>query len=281
MKKISHILLLLILFTQLSCVTTKNEDNNGFKKTIKSIRENIFKPDSPIAKSIKSNRDSLFAVKFDTYEVFTKNGKLIENSNYERDGSVYQTTKNEINDNGIFIMGTKFNSEGKVKETWNYIYDDKGNLLEVDWFDEYGNFDDKQVSIFDDNNNCIEFIRYKSDESISYRNTYLYDGKGNIKELIKYESNGSLRYRRTYKYDANRNETEQILYKHDGTVTKFVSEYDEKNNITENYWFNEKGEQTHLTSFEYVYDKYGYWTTKKRSSNGVLGMVWERKIEYY
>ena len=62
---------------------------------------------------------------------------------------------------------------------------------------------------------------------------------------------------------------------------KFVSEYDEMNNMTVQNWFDEQDEKTHQTSFEYVYDENGNWISKRRSSNGELGMVWERQIEYH
>ena len=34
-------------------------------------------------------------------------------------------------------------------------------------------------------------------------------------------------------------------------------------------------------SFEYRYDEFGNWITKKKKKNETLSIVWERKIEYH
>jgi len=280
MKKIGYILTL-ILFTQFSCKTTKNAVNKTTETQIQSIKEILLKPEKPIIKALKLNRDSVFAIKYDTYQILSKNGKLIENSRYENDGSLYQKRVNTINEKGVLINGEKYNSEGKIIENWNYLYDDNGNMIEVTYYDNDSVFTGKQVNKYDKNNNLTEYYYQNSKGKVTNRDTYKYFKNGKIKEEHRYKSDGTLRDRRTYEYDDNGNEIIDKAYKADGSIMIYKSEYDKMNNIIENYWINEKGEQTHQTSFEYVYDENGNWITKRRSSNGVLGMIWERKIEYY
>jgi hypothetical protein len=280
MKKIGYILTL-ILFAQFSCKTTKVAVNKTTETKIQSIKEIISKPEKPIIKALKSNRDSVFAVKYDTYQIFSKNGKLIENRRCENDGSLYQKRVNAINEKGVLINGKKYNSEGKIIETWKYLYDDNGNMIEVTYYDNDGIFTGKQVNKYDKNNNLTEYYYQNSKGKVTNRDTYKYFKNGKIKEQHRYKSDGTLRDRRTYEYDDNGNEIIDKAYKADGSIMIYKSEYDKMNNIIENYWINEKGEQTHQTSFEYVYDNNENWITKKRSSNGELGMIWERKIEYY
>ncbi|AGC78577.1 hypothetical protein LX97_02658 [Nonlabens dokdonensis] len=100
-------------------------------------------------------------------------------------------------------------------------------------------------------------------------------------EQFRYKPDGSLKDRRTYSYDKDGNENVQYKFNPDGSYIKFESEYDSKNNLLVQNWFDEEGKQTHQTSFEYIYDKNDNWTTKKRSSNGELSMVWERLITYH
>jgi hypothetical protein len=280
MKKIGYILTL-ILFTQFSCKTTKNAVNKTTETQIQSIKEILLKPEKPIIKALKLNRDSVFAIKYDTYQILSKNGKLIENSRYENDGSLYQKRVNTINEKGVLINGEKYNSEGKIIENWNYLYDDNGNMIEVTYYDNDSVFTGKQVNKYDKNNNLTEYYYQNSKGKVTNRDTYKHFKNGKIKEEHRYKSDGTLRDRRTYEYDDNGNEIIDKAYKADGSIMIYKSEYDKMNNIIENYWINEKGEQTHQTSFEYVYDENGNWITKRRSSNGVLGMIWERKIEYY
>jgi len=280
MKKIGYILTL-VLLTQFSCKTTKVAINETTKPQIHSIKEILSKPDKPIIKALKLNRDSVFTIKYDTYQVFSKNGKLIESSIYENDGSLYQKRVNILDEKGVLIKGVKYNSNGKIIETWKYLYDKDGNMVEVTYYDNNGVFTGKQINVYDKNNNLTEYYYENSKGRITNRETYKYFKNGKIKELHRFMSDGTLRDRRTYEYDDNGNEIIDKAYKPDGSVMIYKSEYDKMNNIIENYWINEKGEQTDRTSFEYVYDKNGNWITKRRSTNGVLSMIWERKIEYF
>lgn len=277
MKKITY-LIILISFTLFSCKTTKIVSNKTFKIQIKSIKEILSKPNNPINKSLKSNRDSVFSVRYDTYQVFSKNGMLIESVRYERDGSLYEKTKSVLNKNGKLIKGVKYNSKGEVKEKWKYIY--KENITEIDYYDSKGNLTNKQVDVSDDKGNNIEMSLINTKRNSVWKYVYAYNEKSEIIERLKYKPDGSLKDKRTYKYDEKGNKIEEYLYR-DEKVTKFISEYDKMNNMLVQNWFNEKGERTHQTSFEYVYDVNRNWITKKRSSNGVLGMIWERNIKYY
>lgn len=70
------------------------------------------------------------------------------------------------------------------------------------------------------------------------------------------------------------------LVRSNGDYTKFISEYDNFNNLIIQNWYDKEGKLKHQTSFEYIYDNKGNWITKKRFSNGKLGFIWERQIEY-
>lgn len=280
MKKIGYILTL-ILLTQFSCKTTKVAVNKTSETQIESIKEILSKPEKPIIKALKSNRDSVFTIKYDTYQIFSKNGKLIENSRFENDGSLYQKSKNELDKNGKLIKGIRFNSTGGIKEKWNYIYDKNENLTEVKYYSAEGELTNIQQNVYDKKGNKIEMLRTNLKRNTVWKDTYVYNGANKKVEQLNYKPDGSLKGRRTYNYNEKGNKFEELYYKPDGTIMKFVSEYDEMDNLIIQNWFNEQGEQTHQTSFEYIYDKNGNWITKKRSSKGVLSLIWERQIKYY
>ena len=134
---------------------------------------------------------------------------------------------------------------------------------------------------YDENGNNIEMILKRPESEKGWKYVYNYTSDKKKVEQFRYKPDGSLKDRRTYSYNKDGNENMQFKFNPDGSFTKFMSEYDEMDNLTVQNWFNEKNEQTHQTSFEYIYDKNGNWITKKRSSNGELSMVWERQIEYY
>jgi hypothetical protein len=111
--------------------------------------------------------------------------------------------------------------------------------------------------------------------------SFIYDSEGNVVESISYNPYRDRTVKRTYQYDKFGNEILQEIFKGPGQYTKLVSENDEHGNLVEQYWYDQEGEQKSQTSFSYVYDKHGNWTTKIRSTNQVVSYVWEREITYW
>jgi YD repeat-containing protein len=252
-------------------------NNDSIQPIIKMTKEYSYKYDEN--DGFKS-RDSIFPSNFDTYSIYDKNEKTIENGRYNPDGSLYQKTYYLRNKNGDAIKGISKNSEDEIKSQWSYEYDDNKNLVEVLTYDSDSTLTNKQINRFDENNNQTEMINDDLKRGKTRKYEYKFNADGNKIEQIRYNPDGSLKDKRLYDYDEIGNETIQYLNRADGSKMKFVSEYDEMNNLLVQNWFDEKGEQTHQTAFEYVYDEQGNWITKKRISKGILNLIWERQIEY-
>lgn len=278
MKKIKY-LILIILLIQFACKTKKSFVKSDTGQTIKSTKVLLFKPDSPISQAIDSNRDSVLTVRFDIYKIYNKYGKIMKTEKFEKDGKMWEQRIIIRDENGKFQKGLKNNSKNELKEYWTIKTDKKGNVIQSKTHNNNDELTNIQESKYDTKGNNISFVNKSLKYNNIFKTIYEYNSKNELVKRIKYKNN-TLKDERTYKYDNKGNEIEQYLYR-DGSITKYISEYDKMNNILESYWFNENGEQTHQTSFIYVYDKYGNWLTKKRSSNGVLSLIWERKIEYY
>ncbi|WP_188463998.1 RHS repeat domain-containing protein [Bizionia arctica] len=227
------------------------------------------------------NRKNLFDSNISSYMVFDKNEKLIENAQYEQDGLLYEKTVYERKENGDALKATKKNSLDEIKSYWTYEYDSNNNMIEVKTYDSENKLTKIQSNKYDEIGNNIEMLLKNPDSKNGWKYIYNYNFDNKKIEQYRYKPDGSLKDRRTYAFDNDGNENVEIKFNSDGTYIKFVSEYDEMNNLTVQNWFNEQDEETHQTSFEYVYDENGNWITKKRSSKGVLSMVWERMIEYY
>lgn len=251
--------------------------SDSLKPKMKMVKEVIYKPENGELK----NRENLFKSNISSYMIFDKNEKVIENGQYERDGSLYEKTIYKRNEEGEAQKAMKKNSSNEIKSYWNYVYDSNNKMIEVQTYDSENNLINIQSNTYDENGNNIEMLSKKPGSENGWRSVYKYNYDNKINEQFRYKPDGSLKDRRTYAYDEDGNESTQFMFNPDGSYTKFVSEYDEMSNLTIQNWFNEQDEQTHQTSFEYVYDKNGNWITKKRSSNGELSMVWERQIEYY
>jgi hypothetical protein len=99
---------------------------------------------------------------------------------------------------------------------------------------------------------------------------------------IAYDKNGLLRDTRTYKYDEKGQVYESDLTRANGDFILFKSIYNENGDLTDNIWYSKEGSIINHTKIKYVYDEYGTWITKERSSDDEeADYIWERKIKYY
>lgn len=271
--------LLLIVFLILSSGTNliAQSSSDSLKPKIRMVKEVIYKPENGKLK----NRKNLFNKNISSYTIFDKNEKVIENGQYEMDGSLYEKIIYERNEEGIAQKAMIKNSSNELKSYWTYEYDSNGNMIKVKTYDSENNLTNIQSNKYDKKGNSIEMLLKRPGNERGWKHVYKYNSNNKKIEQFRYKPDGSLKDQRTYSYDKDGNENLQFKLNPDGSFMKFVSEYDKMGNLTVQNWFNEQGEQTHQTSFEYIYDKNGNWISKRRSSNGELGMVWERQIEYY
>jgi len=265
----------LISFSGTNLIAQSTKDN--LKPKMKMVQEVLYKSENGELKS----RDNLFESNLNSYTIYDKNEKPIEIGQYEIDGSIYEKTFYERNEVGDALKATNKNSSDELKSHWTYEYDSNNNAIKVKTYNSENKLVKIQFNNYDKNGNNIEMLLANPKSNKGWKYIYKYNFEGEKTEQLKYKPDGGLKDRRTYSYNKNGNEVLQFKYKPGGNYIKFVSEYDKMNNLTIQNWFNEKDEQTHQTSFEYIYDQNENWITKKRSSNGVLSMVWERQIEYH
>ena len=109
---------------------------------------------------------------------------------------------------------------------------------------------------------------------------YIYNNKNQLVEEIKLVPIG-IRDRQVFIYDDNKNRVKSIVKKVDLDKPVYMSTFDDYGNMIIQKWYDEDGEFYKTTRFDFVYDAYGNWITKKRYSNNKLMLIWEREIEYY
>lgn len=160
-------------------------------------------------------------------------------------------------------------------------FDKKGNIAFYRTYNLKEELTTIQENQYDANRNIISMSNTNVASNRTFKTISKYNSKSQLIEETDFKPDGSVKDIRTYKYDEKGNETESDLTRPDGDYTKFISEYDGNKNMKIQNWYDVNGNQKHQTSFTYEYDNNGNWITKKRYSNGELGYVWERKIEYY
>jgi YD repeat-containing protein len=126
--------------------------------------------------------------KTDFYKVFerelTKDGELVEEKEFDRDGSEIQKTVNTFNDNGKIIHHELFN-EGELVEKMHFDYDEKNRLIkETREFDE--GFPLTTTFKYDDEDRMIEKRIDDSDGELQKRETFSYHSTWKDK-VVKHE----------------------------------------------------------------------------------------------
>ncbi len=276
-KLINYTLVLVFLLLSSGLTLYAQTTSDSLKPKMKMVKEVLYKPENGEIKS----REDLFDSELNSYKKYDKNEKIVETGQYETDGSVYEKTFYERDEKGKALKAIQKNASGQVKSYWTYIYDEEGNMIEVNTYDQNNKLIKIQSNKYDEKGNNVEMIIKSPENENGWKYIYKYNFDNKLIERNRYMPDGSLKDRRTYAYDKDGNENLQYKFNPDGSFIKFVSEYDEMNNLTVQKWFNELDKQIHQTSFEYIYDDNGNWISKRRISNGKLGMVWERNIEYY
>jgi hypothetical protein len=274
MKTKNILLLTLALICSTSIIRAQSTEQSAkIKKTIQASYS--------AKRTAEMPRDSVFKNDhLEKYDINDVNEKIIEYGQYDGEGNIYEVTKIQRDQNGNPIKGTIYGSKGNLKKYYTTIIDENGNVTEHKNFNIENELVYLQKNEYDINGNVTSRIGGNPKSDKVFKTELEYNSKNEMIKKIKYNSDGTVKDTRIYKYDLNGNEIESELFKSNGDYTKFISEYDNLNNLTVQNWFDKEGIQKHQTSFEYTYDFQENWITKKRFSNGELGFVWERKIEY-
>lgn len=258
----------------ISCSTKKitKKKNSNFKT--------IYEASYSAKRSGEMTREKALKEKVDRIEMYDRKGNLIEYWKYETDGTIYEKTKLKKNNDGKLLKSETSDNFGKLKRYLETELNNSGYIKFYRTFNDKKELTSIQENKYDKKGNIILISSTTISSNRTFKTASKYDSKNNLIEEIDYKPNGKIRDTRTFKYDNSGNQIESELTRPNGDYTKFVSTYDKQNNILTQYWYDKKGKQKHWNNWEYNYDKNGNWITKKRFSNGKLGYVWERKIEY-
>ena len=115
------------------------------------------------------------SVRQTSFKALEKFGKLTKGDRYGYgDGDGYVL----YNDEGNIIEQNEYNSDGSLSFKHTYTYDNKGNMIEQNRYNSDGSLSKKYTSTYDNKGNVIEENEYDSDGHLASRWTYIYDNKG-------------------------------------------------------------------------------------------------------
>jgi hypothetical protein len=249
--------------------------------TKKAVIKSIVQSEQSTRNSERISRDVALADNVDLIERYNKAVKLESYTRYNPDGSIYESTAIIWTEDSLSQTLTTVNAEGELIRIWKTVWESPGKLIGATNTNADGIVTTIQTNSYDDSGNMIQRkMESPENEKISITD-FIYDSEGHVIEETEYNPYRDQTDKRTYQYDDKGRESVQELFNGNGDYTKFVSEYDQMDNILEMYWYDKAGVQTDKTSFTYEYDSNGNWTTKTRGSNGKVTYISERKIEYW
>jgi len=175
-----------------------------------------------------------------------------------------------------------FNKELKPTIRKTYLYDAKGNHIDQLEYTTDGQQDRRYTYTYDANGNMLTITGYKKDGAVSSTTTYQYDSK-NRRTNYLLETPGYANSFRKFVYDDKGNMTEEFWYNGKGaTDFRFVRSYDAQGNKIEETSYKGNGQLVGTTRYAYEYDKKGNWTKKTDFiSDGTDFHTETRTITYY
>jgi hypothetical protein len=213
-------------------------------------------------------------------------GRALQIEFYAKHGRLDKKQTFVYDKNGNCIRKYFFKADGKtVSEKNVYKFDKNGNEIEFNkYLDDTSKMITKTTYKYDSRKNKIESIMYKADlKSINGTEKFKYDNAGNVIEYIGLNDKGQQHKKIEYKYDKDNNLIEYKGYR--GSESTLVlwtkSKFDDNHNCTETVYLNPEGKVEETNTYEFTYDKTGNWIKQKRSTNGGLNQIIERKISYF
>ncbi len=245
---------------------------------------------------------------------YNKNGKLIEQNEYDVDSTLIYKTTYLYGDSGNIIEEVKYGRGGSLDSKTTYLYDEIGKKIEKNTYYTKSIFYDAHYSrntyIYDKHGNLIEERKLNPDGSLNKKTTFKYDINRNLIEEKKLDSNGNLTKgsiynKKTFVYDKNGNLVEEKVYfrNDDYGLSKYgkngnkiqwekytsvgifesmnVYRFNELDDLIEDNDYDSKKNFISRTNYSYGYDKNGNWTQQIEYKDGIAKFLVERKFKYY
>ena len=286
------------MFSIISCISDNQKRKTDVEKLqlngkVKSYLETIHRSSNEPNDTIETT----FKEQHREHILFDKNGNIIEEISYKKNGERYKKLISVYNSKGDEIEKFEMKYPNDTLKRWLNKYDNSGNQIESMIYDHKDSILSHTKSKYNKSNKEVESIILKSKHAKNQleKVSYEYDKDGNrIKTTRHYADNSKTEW--FTKYDSFGNETEWTVYDRKGNLERIDSTnyiYYDNGKIKEEKMFcsvdipgiygiskyNENGDEIEYIEFFndsvtskdiYIYDKDGGQTTKYYNSNGEL-----------
>ena len=111
----------------------------------------------------------------DSYVVYDKNGNVVEETEYNKEGKVKKTEKTVYNANKDKIEEATYDANGKLKSKTAYAYNASGEKVGEIEYDEAGKIIRQTLTVFDAKGFKIEKRVFDSNKKLLYVKKYVYN----------------------------------------------------------------------------------------------------------
>lgn len=203
--------------------------------------------------------------------LWNEKNKIVRNADltYNRKGKLIHET--------LFYMG--FGYEQKI-----YEYDSKGRRAKIKLFSD-SQLLECTVFIYDKRGLCVRSDELNNEGELVVSMHFDYNADENMVHMEKTNENGE-RIADEYQYFNEENGLMKKIYCcpkefEKNNWQKIIACYDANENKIEETWYGHNGEVYRQRIYEYEFDCFGNWISRKTFENGFLICRKERDIEYF
>jgi hypothetical protein len=231
LSRITWILKFFVIFAVVSCSSNSEKVIDGRHEydligNVRSLKELSFKAVEYFGDITKGESVSSVLSGLDFELIFDTEGRVIQDSRFYMDGSLYYT------------LSTRYDSVGKViEESIGYkYYVNVGSKFHGDstferW--EYkvasdGSKDYQLLNTYDEHGRIVQTLKYRNDQSLERRSLFEYDSLKNIMTKKVYTQDEILEERFVHAYDSKGNQLQMEMYRNFfGRVSDSVKVFDD------------------------------------------------------
>lgn len=313
------VLLIAILFIAFLSINSKNKTetsflrNHGLKGNIKSINSYYLNPNCDLSNIQKGDTIKGVNMYFDsqgrlrrsfrfdgennpqmsvTYEYDEKDNPT-EVVTYTGSGSIKKRLVKYYDKKGLNLAEKEYNPSGGLKTHLKNIYDSNGNLIET--FSTLDHYLYPTIKYdYDEDNRLVE-IRNCFAFNKCYKSIYKYDDVGNVIKALEYDTDGTIDTGYIATYFKKGLIEMKVQFENDSIFDKIYYEYDSKDRILVETYFNPDGSYDYELYVNYdnynnrVMEKYygryngsmEYIKTFDEKGNVILEVrKWNNKVDF-
>jgi len=232
-------------------------------------------------RSGEQNREIALTQFIGNRSYYNEDGYLIEFQQFNGKNEMFERTSYTVDEDGKVTYSVTVSNQGIIKTYTNPEYDNEDNLIVNKIYDNTNKLIREENYEYNGDGNLISKTITNVPANVSRLTEYEYNNEDELTREIVYDRNGDMKQIRNFVYDDEGREIDSDLQLANGEFTRFITTYDDNDNMLVQQWYDIDANLLQEDTYEYVYDINNNWTTSKRYTAGEMREVDERQIAYH